>query len=178
VTFISLDYLFIYLPVVVGLYLVFRKTFLANVIVMVASYVFYAAAAVWYLVPFDRFLTVRLGVVGKWIAIVLTFHIVCFGWILFRAHTNTIMPLLSSIPAMYGATYAQLPLFRIYGRVVAVLGAATLLTDYLGYRKGGEFTDLFKALNPYVSAALAVACYFGIVLLAKREGAQFIYFQF
>ena len=50
-TFISLDYLLVYLPVVVGLYLVFRKTFLANVIVMVASYIFYAAAAAWYLVP-------------------------------------------------------------------------------------------------------------------------------
>src|ERR1700735_5169666 len=50
-SFISLDYLFVYLPVVVGLYLIFRKTFLANVIIMVASYIFYAAAAVWYPVP-------------------------------------------------------------------------------------------------------------------------------
>ena len=50
-TFISLDYLFLYLPIVVGLYLVFRKSRLANLVVMVASYIFYAAAAVWYLIP-------------------------------------------------------------------------------------------------------------------------------
>jgi len=53
-----------------------------------------------------------------------------------------------------------------------------LLTDYLGCRKDGEFTDLFKTLNPYVGAALAVACYLGIMILGKRESAQFIYFQF
>jgi D-alanyl-lipoteichoic acid acyltransferase DltB (MBOAT superfamily) len=50
-TFISLDYLFLYLPIVVGLYLVFRKTRFANLIIVVASYIFYAAAAVWYLIP-------------------------------------------------------------------------------------------------------------------------------
>src|SRR6202162_332090 len=50
-SFISLEYLFVYLPVVVGLYLVFRKTVLANVILALASYVFYAAAAAWYLLP-------------------------------------------------------------------------------------------------------------------------------
>jgi hypothetical protein len=52
------------------------------------------------------------------------------------------------------------------------------LTDYLGYRKGGEFTDLFKTINPYVGAALAVGCYLGLMILGKREGARFIYFQF
>ena len=47
-----------------------------------------------------------------------------------------------------------------------------------GYRKDVEFPDLFKPLNPYLAAGLAAACYFGIVVLGKREGAQFIYFQF
>jgi D-alanyl-lipoteichoic acid acyltransferase DltB (MBOAT superfamily) len=130
------------------------------------------------LVPFDRLLTARLGIVGKWLAILITFHIVCFGWILFRAHTDTIMPFLSSMPAVFSADYKALLLFRMFGWVIAVLGVVTLLSDYLGYRKDGEFTDLFKTLNPYAAAALAAACYFGIMLFAKREGAQFIYFQF
>jgi hypothetical protein len=29
-----------------------------------------------------------------------------------------------------------------------------------------------------VAAVFAVVCYFGITILARREGAQFIYFQF
>lgn len=126
--------------------------------------------------PFDRLLTARLGVVGKWIAILITFHIVCFGWILFRAHTTTIIPVLQSIVALFTSHGTRE--FDAYGRGVLVLGAVTLLTDYLGYRKGGEFADLFKAANPYVLAVLAVACYLGIMIFGKREGAQFIYFQF
>jgi hypothetical protein len=68
--------------------------------------------------------------------------------------------------------------FDTFGRGLLALGAVTLLTDYLGYRRKGEFTDLFKTINPYVGAVLAAACYFGIMVLGKREGAQFIYFQF
>jgi hypothetical protein len=48
----------------------------------------------------------------------------------------------------------------------------------LGYRKGGEFTDLFKTMNPYAGAVLAAACYLALMILGKRESAQFIYFQF
>ena len=59
-----------------------------------------------------------------------------------------------------------------------MLGVIPALTDYLGYRKNGEFTDLFKTLNPYACAALACACYFGLTIFGKRDGAQFIYFQF
>jgi D-alanyl-lipoteichoic acid acyltransferase DltB (MBOAT superfamily) len=50
-TFISLNYLFVFLPAVVGLYYLFRKTILANVIILAASYVFYAAGAAWLLLP-------------------------------------------------------------------------------------------------------------------------------
>lgn len=127
-------------------------------------------------VPIDRFLTDWLGTAGKLFSVLITFHIVCFGWILFRAHTSTILPLMTSIPELLGR--GDRSIFWIYGRGVLWLGAITLLTDYLGYRKEGEFTDLFKTLNPYAASALAVACYMGLIILGKREGAQFIYFQF
>jgi hypothetical protein len=126
--------------------------------------------------PIHKYLTTLLGSLGKWISIFITFHIVCFGWILFRAQTATIMPLLASIGDLFTST--DLYLFRTYGRGVAVLGAVTLLTDYIGYRKDAEFPDLFRALNPYVGAGLAAACYLGVTILGKRESAQFIYFQF
>jgi len=131
-------------------------------------------------VPFDRYLTALFGVVGKWIAIVITFHIVCFGWILFRANTTTILPLLHSIGDLFDlrvVLHPPIPL-KAFARGVLALGLFTALTDYLGYRKGGEFTDLFKTMNPYAGAALAAGCYLGLMILGKREGAQFIYFQF
>ena len=124
-------------------------------------------------VPFDRHLIALFGIVGKWLAILITFHIVCFGWILFRAQIDTIIPLLTSI-----FNGGSIRMFGSFGLGLVGLSTITLLTDYLGYRKGGEFTDLFKTLNPYAGAALAVACYLGLMVLGKREGAQFIYFQF
>ena len=126
--------------------------------------------------PIHKYLTDWLGTLGKWIAIALTFHIVCFGWILFRARTETIWPLIKSIGGLFHPD--SLLLFHIYGRGVIALGAVVLLTDYLGYRRNEEFPDVFKQINPYFASALAVACYFGITLLGRRQNAQFIYFQF
>jgi alginate O-acetyltransferase complex protein AlgI len=128
------------------------------------------------LVPIHRHLTTYLGPLGKWLAIIITFHIVCFGWILFRAQTTTVLPLLASIGELLRGSPPYL--FYTYGRGVLWLGAIVLVTDYLGYRKGVEFPDLFKTLNPYLAGGLAAACYFGIIVFGKREGAQFIYFQF
>jgi alginate O-acetyltransferase complex protein AlgI len=127
-------------------------------------------------VPIHRYLTEWFGTPGKWLSIFITFHIVCFGWILFRAQTTTVLPLLSSIPELWTAN--NLYLFQTFGRGVLFLGAITLITDYIGYRKQGEFSDLFKSMHPYVGAVVVACCYFAIMVFGKREGAQFIYFQF
>lgn len=126
-------------------------------------------------VPVHRFLTRRLGVIGKWLSILLTCHIVCLGWILFRGHTATIIPLLQSIPALFQP--GNLILFHAFARGVIILGAVTLLADYLGYRKDGAFNDLFKTMNPYIGTALIAACYCGLMMMGKRESVQFIFFH-
>jgi alginate O-acetyltransferase complex protein AlgI len=127
-------------------------------------------------VPINTHLTNALGSAGKWISILITFHIVCFGWILFRAQTTTILPLLHSIGELFQA--GDFTLTSLYARGVIALGAVVAATDYLGYRRDVEFPELFRELNPYIAAAIGAACYFGITIFAKREGAQFIYFQF
>jgi D-alanyl-lipoteichoic acid acyltransferase DltB (MBOAT superfamily) len=128
------------------------------------------------LFPLDQWLIRTLGIFGKWFAILLMFHLVCFGWILFRAQASTIGPLLWSIPNMFTAT--DFVLFHLFARGVAVLGAVTLLADYIGYRQNSEMGDLLRNINPYWGALFAVACYLGITMLGKREGTEFIYFQF
>jgi alginate O-acetyltransferase complex protein AlgI len=126
--------------------------------------------------PIHKYLTESLGSFGKFLSILITFHIVCFGWIMFRASTDTFVPLLASIGDLFVSPH--LKWFRVMGLGIAFLGAITLVTDYLGYRRDGEFSDLFKTLNPYLAGAIIVACYFGITILGKHESAQFIYFQF
>jgi hypothetical protein len=87
------------------------------------------------------------------------------------------MPIVHSIGSIF-LPGQDLTYFKAFVMGVASLGAITTGTDYIGYRKNIEFGDIFKTLNPYACAILAVVFYFGITLLAKREGAQFIYFQF
>jgi len=128
------------------------------------------------MVPIDAFLIRRLGLVGKWITILITFHLVCFGWIMFRAQIDTFWPILASIGHIFQAP--DLTLFLLFGRGVLVLAAIVLATDYLGYRKGVEFGDLLRNLNPYWAPIFAAACYFGITIFGKRESTAFIYFQF
>jgi alginate O-acetyltransferase complex protein AlgI len=128
------------------------------------------------IVPINDYLTGALGNIGKWLSILITFHIVCFGWILFRAQTTTILPLLGSIGELFMA--GDFHLTQLYAHGLAALGAVVLITDYLGYRRNIEFPELFRTLNPYAAAAVVIACYFGITIFAKRETAQFIYFQF
>jgi hypothetical protein len=50
--------------------------------------------------------------------------------------------------------------------------------DWLGYRRRDEFEDVFERYGLLRSALTIVVCYFAVTLLGKREGAQFIYFQF
>jgi alginate O-acetyltransferase complex protein AlgI len=128
------------------------------------------------LVPINEYLTKSLGNVGKWISILITFHIVCFGWIMFRAQTTTILPLIQSIGQLFEP--GDFSVTRLYTRGLIFLGSIVLITDYLGYRRDVEFPELFRKLNPYAAAVLAVGFYFGLTVLAKREAAQFIYFQF
>src|SRR5262245_24414437 len=51
VTFNSFNYLFLFLPIVVALYYVFRTTWIANVVILAASYLFYGASGLWFLIP-------------------------------------------------------------------------------------------------------------------------------
>jgi alginate O-acetyltransferase complex protein AlgI len=127
-------------------------------------------------IPLDQILVRYLGRLGKWLSILLVFHLVCFGWILFRAAPETILPILYTIGDLF--TGSNLGTFKVFGIGVLSLGSIVFATDCLGYRKRGEFTDLFKTMSPYVAAIFAACVYFGITLLAKRESSQFIYFQF
>jgi D-alanyl-lipoteichoic acid acyltransferase DltB (MBOAT superfamily) len=96
------------------------------------------------LLPIDTLLTRWFGMAGKWLSILLVFHLVCFGWILFRAHTDTFIPMMNSIGALF--TAADLSTFKLVGRGVLLLGIITLLTDYIGYRKNGEFGDFLRTV--------------------------------
>jgi D-alanyl-lipoteichoic acid acyltransferase DltB (MBOAT superfamily) len=109
------------------------------------------------------------------VEVALTFHLVCLGWIFFRANTvsdafHIVGSILSfNLSAPYIGEAAQF----LYG----LTGIAALLS--LEYLQGQRTTsEMFHELPAVGRWAIYVACVFGIMLLGVFDGGQFIYFQF
>ena len=162
------------------------------------------------LVPIDEFLIRYLGRFGKVVAVVIFFHLVCVGWIFFRATPAQFWPIVMSIAALPGAIAdtvvqydvywrqvlnGQLPFFSvlagtIWGVVVKnwtfavfcwgvfIFAVPVWIADYLGWRRGCEFPDLFECMPWVVRALVSLALVYGIVFFARREANEFIYFSF
>ena len=66
------------------------------------------------LVPIDQFLIRWFGRFGRVVAIVLFFHLVCFGWIFFRATPEQFSPLCKSIVDLPGSIVSHLAAYAPY----------------------------------------------------------------
>src|SRR5579859_736277 len=71
------------------------------------------------LVPIDAFLIKRLGRVGRIMSMVLFFHLVCLGWIFFRATPEQFLPIMRSIVALPGAVLGTVEAYSDYWNQVA-----------------------------------------------------------
>jgi alginate O-acetyltransferase complex protein AlgI len=123
------------------------------------------------LVPIDRFLQKRFNSVGTALATLTMFGFVCFGWLFFRAAPGDLMPLLASL--------ASWPAFSLPLLLpLLLLGLVVLATDLVGYRKGGEFVDVYLSAPWWLRALLLVAAFYGIVFFGALKQNEFIYFLF
>jgi D-alanyl-lipoteichoic acid acyltransferase DltB (MBOAT superfamily) len=107
----------------------------------------------------------------KLVRVVATFHMICFGWLLFRAQSlGQVKGMLRAIierPAIPAASYL-LP--------VAVLVVPLLLYQALQYFS--KDLDVIARTPWYVRSAFYTACFYAFVLGGEFGGSQFIYFQF
>jgi D-alanyl-lipoteichoic acid acyltransferase DltB (MBOAT superfamily) len=60
------------------------------------------------LVPIDDILVRRFGRIGKFLAIVFFFHLVCIGWIFFRATPDQLGPIVTSLATIPHAIFGSL----------------------------------------------------------------------
>lgn len=127
--------------------------------------------------PIDRKIEEKLGPrFGAVVSTLLFFHLALFGWILFRASPSLLPSILISI----GHFFTHLGSFEfqnIHLMLIALM-AGVLIPDWLGYRKGVEFTDLYARMRGWVKISVLLAVFYAIVLVGKRAGYDFIYFQF
>jgi D-alanyl-lipoteichoic acid acyltransferase DltB (MBOAT superfamily) len=107
----------------------------------------------------------------KLVRIVATFHMICFGWLLFRAQSleqvGGMLQAITQRPAIPAASYV-LP--------VAILVLPLLLYQAVQYLS--KDLDVIARTPWYVRSVFYTACFYAFVLGGEFGGSQFIYFQF
>ena len=100
-----------------------------------------------------------------------TFHMVCFGWLIFRA--KSIAQLTGMLGAIAHRSAIPASSFLL---PVALLVLPLLVYQAIQYRSR-DLDVVFKA-PWYVRSAFYTACFYAFVLAGEFGGGQFIYFQF
>ncbi len=107
----------------------------------------------------------------KGLRIIATFHMVCLGWLIFRARSlEQAAGMLSAIvhrPSIPAAAYLV---------PVLVVGVPLLIVQLIQYLS--DDLDVIFRTPWYVRSVFYTACFYAIVLGANFGGQQFIYFQF
>ncbi|WP_435018976.1 MBOAT family O-acyltransferase [Tundrisphaera sp. TA3] len=105
------------------------------------------------------------------VRMIATFHLVCLGWLIFRAESvEQLMGMIHAIthrPALPTAQYL-LP--------VMVITIPLVLVQFAQY--AAKDLDVVARTPWYVRSVFYTACFYAIVLGAEFGGGQFIYFQF
>jgi alginate O-acetyltransferase complex protein AlgI len=117
--------------------------------------------------PLDEMLQHRFKRAGTALAMLLMFFLASVGSIFFRAPPGDMLPLLASLAA-----------WPPYSRELLVLAAPLAVTEFIGYRNGTEFVDVYPSLPWWARALLLLCAFYGIVFFAARQQYDFIYFQF
>jgi D-alanyl-lipoteichoic acid acyltransferase DltB (MBOAT superfamily) len=142
--------------------------------------------------PLDDWLSQRLGIAGKALSIFLFFHLVCFGWILFRSSPHdfpVIMKSIAGVRLTYFLPWANNWMFGLSGPTsnfgwwlggwwFFVFSTPIFLADLAGYLRRCEFPDLWHSIPLAGQVALLVGIFYGIVFMAARQASEFIYFAF
>jgi len=112
-------------------------------------------------------------VIIKSILIVITFHLVCFGWIIFRTsnlqETKKVLCVLKKFSLDYlGSFQGYIPVFALI--------SCSILIDFLIKRVGK--VDFFNQANQRVKGFIVATMLIILVLVGGYKTTPFIYFQF
>ncbi len=119
----------------------------------------------------------QMSLVGRIVGVVITFHVVCFGWLLFRADSmKTVSEMLHQIFNNFHGTL--LPQFAAgYGAVVALLAGGYLL-HMLPSSWNQRVCDHLAKGGFWLQVAVMVVMIWCVMQMKSSEIQPFIYFQF
>jgi D-alanyl-lipoteichoic acid acyltransferase DltB (MBOAT superfamily) len=96
------------------------------------------------------------------------------GWSLIIHPWTLVTILVGMVKGFVSANWT----FSIYCWGLLLFALPLWITDYLGWRKQGEFPDLFEAMSWPVRTVAILVLLYGIIFFARREANEFIYFAF
>jgi D-alanyl-lipoteichoic acid acyltransferase DltB (MBOAT superfamily) len=102
---------------------------------------------------------------------IVTFHLVCFGWVIFRAGS------IESAVELLGRLVVPSPVELVTPLVLLVI-AGTLAAQYLPREPTLRLRDAFSRLAPVLQGAALAVVLFLITTLGPNGVAPFIYFRF
>jgi hypothetical protein len=111
------------------------------------------------------------------VQIVVTFHLVCFAWIFFRAGSIGDAGLL--IQNLFSGTSTGLLLPTVGAReLVLSLGVIGILVGMHLFERRGDMRRVLATHPLWVRSTVYAGLLLGVMLLGQFESQQFIYFQF
>jgi D-alanyl-lipoteichoic acid acyltransferase DltB (MBOAT superfamily) len=103
--------------------------------------------------------------------IVVTFHLVCIGWLIFRADS------LEQVAVMLTAVFQRPAIPPASYLIPVALAIIPIGIVQLAQYTSGDLNVISRA-PWYVRSLVYTACFYAIVLIGQFGGQQFIYFQF
>lgn len=127
--------------------------------------------------PIDQWMSKKWGRWGRGLSVFLMFHLTFLGWLFFRSNpSSTFLPICQSIAALFHRPFDSMFWSYLYGTVL--FATPVLVTEWIGYRRGCEFVELYPKFRFWTKVFLYVLMFYGVCLLGKRETYDFIYFAF
>lgn len=115
----------------------------------------------------------RGQVIFRFVSWLVFFHVVCYGWLLFRCQTNAqIVQLTTALTS----NWAEISLVRSMAMRIAFYIAPLLIVEFFQWRSDNLLVPLCWP-SP-VRWALYTACFYLVLIFGAFNVTEFIYFQF
>ena len=106
---------------------------------------------------------------------ILTFHITCYGYLMFRSNSlNKLITLSNSLFRSFKIT----PLSIYWFGELLFFSFIFILVEIIQYKSGKEDVDFIDNISPFWKGFLFLFVAFSIIVFGVTGGKEFVYFQF
>lgn len=126
--------------------------------------------------PIDLWLKKQFGLLGKATAWFIMFQLTVLGWVIFFAKPDNFKLIMHSIAQTFVSPLSPMMGPWLWGLTIFIL--PMMAGEYFAYRRNREWVDLYPVFSVPIKVLLYVSLFYILIFFSRREGYEFIYFQF